>query len=248
MNPIEFRPISLDNLDAVIALEVRADQTHLVADNLYSIAQAELDPSGWCRAAYLDDTPVGFFFVKELEGGTRRYLCRFMVDRHHQGNGLGRRIMRQLLDLLFDSLAVDLVDLAVSREPGGAEGFYQRCGFTPTEEAYRGGWRMVLARAGYEALKKKTHDVSCSKRSSWRGLAPAGGNDSEPERAKALDYFLDPPPRGPVIRRVSSSDAAIQHTRLRSSLLPQGRVFAARHRLRWRVIRDRYVRESLRRA
>ena len=152
MNLIEFRPITFDNLDAVIALEVRADQTHLVADNLYSIAQAGLDPSGWCRAAYLDGVPVGFFFVKEREGGTRMYLCRFMVDRHHQGKGLGQRIMRQLLDLLFDSPAVELVDLAVSRETGGAESFYQRCGFTPTEEAYRGGWRMVLPRAGYEGL------------------------------------------------------------------------------------------------
>ena len=154
MNLIEFRPITLENLDAVIALEVRADQTHLVADNLYSIAQAGLDPSGWYRAAYLDGVPVGFFFVKELECGTRLYLCRFMVDRHHQGRGLGRRIMRQLLDGLFASPAVEMVDLAVSREAGGAEGFYQRCGFTATEEAYRGGCRMVLARAGYEAMKK----------------------------------------------------------------------------------------------
>ncbi len=153
MNLIEFRPISLDNLDAVIALEVRADQTHLVADNLYSIAQAGLDPSGWCRAAYLDGAPVGFFFVKELESGVRMYLCRFMVDRHQQGRGLGRRIMRQLLDLLFSSPAVEVVDLAVSRESGGAESFYQRCGFTATEEAYRGGWRMVLPRARYEELR-----------------------------------------------------------------------------------------------
>ena len=156
MNRIEFRPIALDNLDAVIALEVRADQSHLVADNLYSIAQAGVDPSGWCRAAYLDGVPVGFFFVKELEGGARMYLCRFMVDRHHQGKGLGRRIMRQLVDLLFESPVVELVDLAVSREAGGAEGFYQRCGFTATEEVYRGGWRMVLPRAGYEAIGSAT--------------------------------------------------------------------------------------------
>lgn len=150
MNCIEFRQIALDNLDAVIALEVAPDQRHLVADNLYSIAQSALDPSGWCRAAYLDGTPVGFFFVKELETGAHIYLWRFMVDHQYQRRGLGRRIMMQLLAMLFSSPSVELVDLAVSREQGGAQSFYARCGFTPTEESYRGGWRMVLTRSRYD--------------------------------------------------------------------------------------------------
>ncbi len=153
MNSVEFREISLQNLDAVIALEVTPDQTSLVADNLYSIAQAGLDASGWCRAAYLDGQPVGFFLLKHLDGGTRIYLCRFMVDRHHQRRGLGRRILRQLLELLFASPRVESVDLAVSHDPGGAGEFYRKCGFTPTGEPYRGGWRMVLTRSGYREIK-----------------------------------------------------------------------------------------------
>lgn len=149
MHDIEFRPVTLENLDEVIALEVRPDQKHLVADNLYSIAQAALDPAGWCRAAYCQDQPVGFFFVKELDGGERPYLCRFMVDHRHQRQGHGLAMMQQLLENLFASAAVELVDLAVLREPGGAEPFYERCGFTATNEPYRGGWRMVLTRRRY---------------------------------------------------------------------------------------------------
>jgi diamine N-acetyltransferase len=149
MSTIEFREITLENLDKVIGLEVSPDQTELVADNLYSIAQAGLDPRGWCRAAYLDDEPVGFFFVKEQDGGRQIYLCRFMVDRSRQGSGLGRKIMTRLLDMLFSSPAVEIVDLAVSRRPGGAEGFYEKCGFVATGEPYRGGWRMVLSRSRY---------------------------------------------------------------------------------------------------
>jgi diamine N-acetyltransferase len=152
MNCIEFRKISLDNLDAVIALEVASDQRHLIADNLYSIAQSALDPSGWCRAAYLDSTPVGFLFAKELGIGAHIYLCRFMVDHQYQRRGLGRRIMTQLLAMLFSSPSVELVDLAVSRAHGGAQTFCARCGFTPTEESYRGGWRMVLTRSRYDEL------------------------------------------------------------------------------------------------
>lgn len=151
MSAIELRKIALQNLDEVIGLEVGPEQKALVADNLYSIAQAGLDPSGWCRAAYLDGEPVGFFFVKEQNGGSHIYLCRFMIDQHRQGRGLGRKIMIQLLDMLFSSPMVELVDLAVSREPGGGEGFYRKCGFIPTGEAYRGGWRMVLPRARHRA-------------------------------------------------------------------------------------------------
>ena len=149
MNSIEFRKITLQNLDEVIGIEVGPEQTGLVADNLYSIAQAELDPAGWCRAAYLDARPVGFFFVKEQENGAHIYLCRFMIDRHHQGRGLGRRIMMRLLEVLFSSPIVEFVDLAVSRGRGGAEAFYHNCGFIPTGEPYRGGWRMILPRTRY---------------------------------------------------------------------------------------------------
>ena len=152
MNIIEFHDISLDNLDEVIDLEVGVDQTDLVADNLYSIAQAALDPAGWSWAAYLDDQPVGFIFIKQEDQGRQVYLCRFMIDRRWQRRGLGRRIMIQLLDLLFSSPVVELVDLAVSRQPGGAEDFYKKCGFLPTEQEFRGGFRMVLSRARYQTL------------------------------------------------------------------------------------------------
>jgi diamine N-acetyltransferase len=149
MNVIEFREISLGNLDEVIGLEVRRDQAGLVADNLYSIAQAGLDPSGWCRAAYLDGEPVGFFFVRIEDGGRRFYIRRFMIDWRLQRRGLGRRTMLQLLELLFSSPLVEIVDLAVSGEPGGAEDFYRKCGFIATGEVFRGGLRMVLDRQSH---------------------------------------------------------------------------------------------------
>jgi diamine N-acetyltransferase len=152
MNAIELREISLQNLDEVIDLQVEPGQADLVADNLYSIAQAALDPTGWCWAAYLDNEPVGFVFVKQEDQGRQIYICRFMIDRRWQRRGLGRRLMTQLLDLLFSPPLVQLVDLAVSRAPGGAEDFYKKCGFVPTGEDFRGGFRMVLSRSRYQEL------------------------------------------------------------------------------------------------
>ncbi len=148
---IEFRAIDLKNLDEVIALEPRPDQAALVADNLYSIAQAGIDPAGDCRAVYGDGKPVGFFYTRILDEGRLLYLCRFMVSASEQGRGLGRRIMAKLLREAFSAPGIELVDLAVSREAGSAEGFYQKCGFISTGESYRGGWRMVLNRDRHQS-------------------------------------------------------------------------------------------------
>jgi diamine N-acetyltransferase len=152
MHELEFREVTLANLDEIEGLRVRPEQSELVAENIYSIAQSGLDAAGWCRAVYLKESPVGFFYIRNQNHGTLAYICRFMVDQHWQGKGVGRSILVQLLDLLFSSPSVEAVDLAVSKESGGAEEFYRKCGFVATGERYRGGWRMVLARSEYESL------------------------------------------------------------------------------------------------
>jgi diamine N-acetyltransferase len=149
MSKIEFREVTLANLDEIECLRVRPEQRELVAENIYSIAQCGLDSSGWCRAVYIGDKPVGFFYVRKQECEKRAYICRFMVDQHWQGKGIGKRIVKELIDVLFASFSVEIVDLAVSKTHGGAEDFYRKCGFISTDEPYRGGWRMVLSRNDY---------------------------------------------------------------------------------------------------
>lgn len=145
MDDLEFRAIQLSNLDEVVDLEVTPEQEDLVADNAYSIAQALLDPVGQCSAAYFQGRAVGFVYTRLFNEGRHLYICRFMVDQREQRRGLGRRIMARLLANALASGRVEVVDLAVSREAGSAEGFYTKCGFVATDEPYRGGWRMVLA-------------------------------------------------------------------------------------------------------
>ena len=155
MNDIELRAISLENLDQMIDLRVKPEQAALVADNLYSIAQAGLDPFGQCRAAYLDGKAIGFVYSKLLNEARLMYICRFMVDGREQGRGLGRKIMAKLLASAFESPSLELADLAVARDPGNAEAFYSKCGFIPTGEEYKGGWRMVLHRARFLLLESE---------------------------------------------------------------------------------------------
>lgn len=149
---MEFREVTLENLKEIIALKVHPDQENLVADNLYSVAQVGLKDDGWCRAAYVDDLPVGFFAAVDEPCGTTKYVWRFMIDHAHQGKGYGKEMMMKLLEEFFSDPAIELVDLSVIRDPGSAEGFYKNCGFQATEECVGGNeWRMILPRKAYEA-------------------------------------------------------------------------------------------------
>ena len=151
MDRIEFREINIGNLDEIEALRVKPTQIDLVAENIYSIAQSGLDFQGWCRAVYLGETPVAFFYIRDLEEGKLAYICRFMVDQAWQSKGIGKQIMSELVTLLFSAPLVETIDLAVSSDSSGAMEFYRKCGFISTEEPYRGGVRMVLERSVFQA-------------------------------------------------------------------------------------------------
>ena len=146
---MDIRPITLKNLDSAIGLEVSPEQKGLVADNLYTIAQAGLAPNSFCRVAYFEGEPVGFFAVREVPDSTQRYIWRYMIDARYQAKGFGRQMMEALLADLFSNTKVELVHLTVVRKPGCAEPFYEKCGFSATGEQIGGEWKMVLPRERY---------------------------------------------------------------------------------------------------
>jgi RimJ/RimL family protein N-acetyltransferase len=82
-----------------------------------------------------DGEPVGFLMYADAvnEGTPEPYLWRFLVDRLHQGRGIGGQALRIWLD---DMRAAGHQAVAVSWEPGhgGPEGFYLKNGFEPTGE------------------------------------------------------------------------------------------------------------------
>ena len=46
-------------------MKVKPEQEGLVAPNSVSIAEAHFWPTGWFRAIYADDTPVGFVMIDD---------------------------------------------------------------------------------------------------------------------------------------------------------------------------------------
>src|SRR4051794_14678600 len=105
---VQLREITDDNRDAVCALRVRGRQRRFVASVTGSLEDAAEEPEAnpWYRAVYVGDEPVGFVMLSwnapadRARGAGRYFLWRLLIDRRHQRRGIGREVLRQIVDLV----------------------------------------------------------------------------------------------------------------------------------------------------
>ncbi len=127
------------NRGAVAALATQPSQRRFVATMADSFAEAA-DPEvqdgapvvPWMRAIEADDEVMGFLMTAEPRWPSEPpYLWRLLIDRRHQGRGIGRRAVGLLVDRLraegHDRLRASWV-----RDLGGPEPFYLGLGFRLT--------------------------------------------------------------------------------------------------------------------
>src|SRR4051812_18357178 len=86
---ITFRPVTWQNFSAVVGLTVTPEQVDFVSSNLYSIAEAYLEPTWTPLAIYARDELVGFAMFGRDEESGRWWIMRYMIDAQHQGKGYG---------------------------------------------------------------------------------------------------------------------------------------------------------------
>lgn len=107
MEPITLRDITYDNLKPIITMHERLSEEdkHKVAPNLYSLAEAYLNYAiAWPKAIYRGETPVGFVmlglddYLADPEDTPVYFLWRFMVAPEEQGKGIGKEVIRQLVE------------------------------------------------------------------------------------------------------------------------------------------------------
>ena len=155
---INLRPITWDNMEAILGLEVDDAQKNFVATNSDSLADAYVaqnqDPHPPTTfAIYKDDEPIGFsmtahFVGKDSECAKSRpqgnnsyeytndnspcyFFWRFMIDKKYQGKGYGREALAQILDYLKTKPQGDAEYVYTSIEPAneGARKLYKSFGF-----------------------------------------------------------------------------------------------------------------------
>ena len=138
-----IRPVTKDNWKELIRLKVREDQTHFVASNLYSIAEAQfgdeyeghwdLYPFG----IYDDEgSPVGFlrYGINLDHLKQQAFIQRLMVDDKFQGKGYGRFGMQKILEIFRAEERIQRVGISYEPENEAARKLYASLGFEETGE------------------------------------------------------------------------------------------------------------------
>lgn len=88
---VHLEPVTKDNLDAVLTLEVNDSQKGYVSSAAESLAQAYVyQETAFPFAVYNDDTVVGFIMMGYYEEKKYYTLWKLMIDRRHQGRGYGK--------------------------------------------------------------------------------------------------------------------------------------------------------------
>jgi diamine N-acetyltransferase len=135
---ITFRPVTRANFSAVIELKVRPEQADFVAPNVYSLAEAAIEPTWTSLAIYAGDDLVGFAqFGRDDETG-RWWIMRYMIDARHQGRSYGTAALPLLIDLMIERHGCGEIFLDYSPGNDVAKRLYARMGFIPTGEVEGG--------------------------------------------------------------------------------------------------------------
>ena len=142
------RPVTADNAEALMKLEVAPGQCQFVAPVVRSLAQAAYEPAGRPLGLYLGDQPVGFLMLYDArmdkdEPAEQLYVWRLMVDARHQRLGVGAQAIRWVIDEAR-RLGLPEVGLSHVMAPGHAGPFYAGHGFAYTGKIDDGEHEMVL--------------------------------------------------------------------------------------------------------
>jgi diamine N-acetyltransferase len=144
-------PVTRDNLRAVCKLDAGDAGKH-VAPNVMSMAQAAVYPDAWPRAIEVDGELVGFLMLEDsmlAPGATlpaEYALWRLMVDKAHQGRGIGHAAVSALIEHVRTRPGAETLLVSYVPEPDddGLPRFYGSLGFEPTGEVDEGEVVMAL--------------------------------------------------------------------------------------------------------
>ncbi|MCW5611383.1 MAG: histidinol dehydrogenase [Rubrivivax sp.] len=141
------RPVTTDNVDDLIELEVAPEQRRLVGSATKSIAQAAYEPASRVLALYVGEQPVGLLLLYDARRDDKRpanqlYVWRILVDARFQRRGIGRQAIAWVLQ---EARRLGFETVGLSHQPleGHAGPFYEKLGFVYTGVVDEGEIKMV---------------------------------------------------------------------------------------------------------
>lgn len=132
---VRLADVTAENWRAVAGLKLADDQKHLLASNVYSIAQSKFDPDARPRAIYAGDTVVGFMMYDvpaASEQPREASIYRFMIDSKQQGKGYGRAALALAIAEIRTIPDIETISISYLRGNEIAKAFYASFGFVET--------------------------------------------------------------------------------------------------------------------
>jgi diamine N-acetyltransferase len=131
---VTLRPLTRDNLWAVVALKLHPGQEAFVADNIDSIANASVEPTFVPLAVYADDELVGFVMYGQHPETGAWWVIRLMIAREQQGKGYGRAAMEAVIAMMAERVGCEEIVTSFNPANTAAANLYASLGFQPTGE------------------------------------------------------------------------------------------------------------------
>ena len=135
---VSLREVTSETVRDILRLSdtLQPPQSHMVAPNAVSIAQAHFEPRAWFRAIYADETPVGFIMLYDAPEEPTYFLWRLMIATPHQGKGFGRRAVELLIERVKTRPGATELLVSCGEGDGSPEGFYRTLGFKRNGKMY----------------------------------------------------------------------------------------------------------------
>ena len=130
---ITLEPVTKDNWRACAALAVRPDQSEFVNAVTYYLCLCHYG-SGWQPLAAVRDGEVVGFCMTGLDDDRSRWIGGVVVDAARQRHGIGRAMMRALMERLAAEPDTPNVALSYAPENTAARALYLSLGFVETGE------------------------------------------------------------------------------------------------------------------
>lgn len=131
---VTLEPVTIENFEALMDMELPSEQARFLASNAYSIAQAHYYPDWRPRAIYCDGEPAGFALYDVIGNDEPGHyaIYRLMVDHPRQHNGIGRRAMELLLAEIKACADARRITICYKPDNNTAGRFYASLGFVDT--------------------------------------------------------------------------------------------------------------------
>jgi len=129
---VALREVDAENYPAILALSIKPEQERFVPSSCYLIAKSKFHPNHQARAIYANEKVVGLVLYQTGEGDFEPHECEifgFIVDRKHQGKGIGKTALQLLLKEIKSHEQFTNIELSCDPQNKSAEKVYKQCGF-----------------------------------------------------------------------------------------------------------------------